>query len=514
MRRPVSEITLYAVALGVGAALVYGSHVMHGGFYWDDWRNAATTRFSPDGFAGPFDLRLIAYRPLLGLSLPLPHLIFGSAPSLHLALATALGVAVSVCLYAVLRTLGLARVHAAAIGALALVFPWSDSTRLWATGSVNNLAVALYLGALLAALAGLESRGRRRTALRFAAALLYASSVLTYEATAVAALLSVLIYAHRAGWRPALAWWRSDALAVVAAMVLVGAATTRGLLSPGDQLAHAVAIMRDAVALVSAALAPLPTDPSTAVALAVPTLLAVAVALVARGHSRAAALRRWVAVAAGAVVLIVAAYLMFVPGSAGYMPLAPGTANRVNVLAGIGVVTLVYALVLVLVTLLPLPGRVQAIGRGGVAACLVGAIAVGYLARLETDIAHWRDAARTQEHVLAAVERAAPELPPGATIYAAGYDMFAAPGVPSFAVSWDLNGAAKLVLDDPAARAFPIAPTVTLVCETDRVYPRGGAYSGAEGAAYGRAFTLDVATGALERIDGPTACRSRAAAAG
>ena len=213
------EVALYVAALAALAGLVYGSHVVHGGLYWDDWRNAATTRYSPEGFAGPFDLRLIAYRPLLGLTLPLPHLAFGTAAGPHIALALALAVAVSACVVAVLRRLGLARVHAAAIGALALVFPWSDSTRLWATGGINNLAVALLLLALLAGLAGLGAAGRRRIALRIASPALYALSVLTYEATAVAALLSLPIYAIQVGWRPALAWWRVDALAVVLATV-------------------------------------------------------------------------------------------------------------------------------------------------------------------------------------------------------------------------------------------------------------------------------------------------------
>lgn len=510
MSRPAGEVTLYALALGVIAALVYGSHVAHGGLYWDDWRNAATARYSPDGFAGPFDLRLVAYRPLLGLTLPLPHVVFGPAPTPHLGVALALAVAVSACLYAALRELGLARPHAAAIGVLALVFPWSDSTRLWATGGINNLAVALLLGGLLARLAGLRASGRRRGALRVAAPTLYALSVLTYEATAVAALLSLPLYALRAGWRPALRWWRVDALAVVLATALVGAATTRELLSPRDQLAHAVEVGRDAAALVAGAIAPLPAMPPTWGALVVPLLVAAALLAAARGHPRAEALRRWAAVAAGALTLVAAAYVMFVPGEAAYTPLGPGTANRVNVLAGLGLVTLAYALALIAATLLPVPRRVGPL----VAAVLVGAVGLGYVARVDADVARWDAAARTQERVLTAIEAAGPRLPPGTTLYVSGYDMFAAPGIPSFAVSWDLNGAAKLTLDDPAARAFPLAPSVRLECGHEGVQPRGRVYTPAEGADYGRAFTLDVAAGALEPIDGPAACGSDRAPGG
>src|ERR687886_437249 len=88
-----AETALAALGLALLAALVYGDHVVRGGFLWDDWENAGTTRFGGgDDFLGPFDLRQAAYRPLLQLLIPLPHLAFGDHAAPHLALALLLAV--------------------------------------------------------------------------------------------------------------------------------------------------------------------------------------------------------------------------------------------------------------------------------------------------------------------------------------------------------------------------------------------------------------------------------------
>src|SRR3954447_14737692 len=119
-----SELALVAVGLALLAALVYGDHVVRGSFLWDDWENAGTARYRYEpGFLGPFDLRQAAYRPVLQLIMPLPHLLFGTATAPHLALALLLAVCACAAFHALLRGLGVARAHAPAAGAPALVFP-------------------------------------------------------------------------------------------------------------------------------------------------------------------------------------------------------------------------------------------------------------------------------------------------------------------------------------------------------------------------------------------------------
>src|SRR4051794_41961700 len=80
------------------------------------------------------------------------HWALGADKHLHLAMALLFGVLTAWALYLLLRTCGGRVLEAAVPAALLLVFPWTDSTRLWATASFDTLAVALYfVGAVLAA---------------------------------------------------------------------------------------------------------------------------------------------------------------------------------------------------------------------------------------------------------------------------------------------------------------------------------------------------------------------------
>lgn len=508
------ELALCLSALLVLGAVSYGSHVVHGGFYWDDWRNAATTRYSADGFLGPLDLRLLAYRPVLALGLPLPHLAFGANPGLHLALAVLLAVVTSACLYLLQRTLGAGAAPAAAIAALALLFPWSDSTRLWATGAINNVALILCLLALVASLHGQASSGLRRSRLRATAVALYVLSVLTYEIVALAALLTVLVHAHRSGWRAALRWCRVEALGIVAAATLVALTTTRATLSPAEQLDHARTIADQALTLLARAAVPFGAPPRAAV---VALMLAVAAAALGAlalrpGSPLAGELRRWLAASGASVIAIAAGYAVLVPGKLGYEPLSPGTGNRVNLLAGLGIVTLIFSLLMLAATL----GLARSAARRRAATALALAlsvvVAVGYAQRLDADKSQWDAAAATQRHVLAMIGRKLPDPPRGATIYTFAHPTFAARGVPAFAVAWDLNGAVKMVADDPSVRGYPLAPAVALDCEPTSLQPVGQASSRTQAAAYGHAYLLDVSGETLSRIASRDGCRRAASA--
>src|SRR3712207_3480650 len=90
LRRELGACALTLLALGT---VVLGPYVVSGGFYFDDWENAATTRYAyQSGFLGPIDLRTLAYQPLLALLIPLTHGLLGTDPAPHLALALLLAV--------------------------------------------------------------------------------------------------------------------------------------------------------------------------------------------------------------------------------------------------------------------------------------------------------------------------------------------------------------------------------------------------------------------------------------
>jgi hypothetical protein len=67
------------------------------------------------------------------------------------------------------------------MASLVLLFPWSDSNRLWAMASYNQLAVVFWLLGLLLALRGFRSTGRAAVLLHAGALLLYAAGIAVYE---------------------------------------------------------------------------------------------------------------------------------------------------------------------------------------------------------------------------------------------------------------------------------------------------------------------------------------------
>lgn len=503
-RPTVLELAVALAALAAVGGLVYGSHVLSGGFYYDDWANAALHRYSGDSVGAFWDLT--SYRPLLALYVPLTHEVFGAHFGLHLAWAVALAVLMSACLFLVLRLLGMQRLHAAAIATLVLVFPYSDSTRLWATSSMAHLSISFYLLGTAAAIAGIRGR---RPLLHAGAVVLYALSVLTYEIAAGPILLSVLLYAALTRPRPALARWGAD-LAVVGPLLLLvtreGGRETGGL---EDHLDHARRIADEGADVFSASLFPFGAPPGPT-ALALSAAVALAALAVRRalpqGDPERAALGAWLLAALGGFVAALAGWLVFVPADPYYSPLTLGVGNRTNVLAAIGLVVLVYALLVLLVRLV-----FRGLGSWGprvpfVAAALGAVIGAGYIDTVGDDKAAYDEAYRIERRVLDAVVSTVPDPPPGSTIYTFNHPAFLEPGVPVFAATWDLNGAVRLQLGDPSLSAFPAFAGTTFVCRDDALHPEGNGYGPAQGEAYGRTFFVDVNGGRTARIFDRRSC--------
>ncbi|MGI8595092.1 MAG: hypothetical protein ACR2ML_12140 [Solirubrobacteraceae bacterium] len=509
------DLGLLLLGLVALCALAYGPHVLDGGFYWDDWQLAARVRFPPGSspdFSGPIDLGLLAYRPLLALLLPAVHLLLGPRPELHILLGLALNVATAACFFAFLRELGIERGPAGLMAALALIFPWSDSMRLWATAAINSVGVLLFLLAMVAALRGLRARGRGRGGrLTVLALVLLALGVLTYEVAAAAALLSVFLYRREVGWGAAVRRWGLDALVVVAATAWVALNTPRSMESLRGLIDHGLDVLDDSVTLLARAVEPFGAPPRGIALTGVAVL--VLGALLVRGRLPATApargeLGRWLAVAGAAVVGVLASYALIVPADRHYLPFAPGVNNRINLLAALPYATLVVALSMIAATLAfarraPRPWAPMAL-----AVLLCSVVGVGWLDRTVENRRDWDRAAAEQERVLAALERAVPpDRPPSSTVYSFGVRQYVREGIPVFSVSWDLKGAARLRLDDRTLRAFSIAPEGRLACRGSGVEPLGSAYDRNEAAVYGRALFVDVRTARAAAIENSADCR-------
>jgi hypothetical protein len=495
------ELALVAGGLLLAAALVYGRQVLGGGLYWDDWQNAANVHFSREpGLFGALsqatERPVFGYRPVLTALLVLQFEAFWSHVHVLLGLAAFYGATTALALFVLLRTLGLATIEAIVPAALLLVFPWCDSTRMWATASFDTLAVTLYLLGLTLAVQALRSR---RTALVVASLALYLAAAWTYEIVTVAIAFSVAVYLLVAPRRTALRRFALDLVVVVVALAVVATGTTRQPRSAADQLSHAGTLAGQAFSLLARALVPVDGVPGVVGAALLAAVVGAALA------SRRPELRRWVAAAALGGLCVVAGYVLFVPAGAAYQPLAPGSTNRMNVLAAVGSVVLAYALVRLASALVA--GRRAPV----LAAVLLAAIGAGYLVRVQGDEGDWRRAADVQQQVLDSVQAAVPRPPPGTTVYTFAAPAAAAPGVPVFSLPFDLRAALRLRYDDSTVRAFPIRGFDVIRCLGDRLYPVGGSYGPVQAAPYGQALFVDVRRRTATRIDSRAQCRRWAA---
>jgi hypothetical protein len=472
------ELGAAAVLFALLALVAYGYHVAHGGFYTDDWANAAGYHFadSPRYWNAVAEIRqVVGGRPVMALLLPLPHALLGLDPTLHLALAALLGIAAALCLFVLLRTLEMPPAHAWAIAALALLFPWSDSLRLWPAASLNTISICFFLVGLTIALRGFRYSGRRGTAMHAGAALLYLLSVLTYEVTAAAALLAGLLYLGRAPRPVVLRAWLVDVVAVMGGLIfsLTATVSSRHVGSLSERVGDLPRFTREFLLLLAAALQPFGTmgRPLQALLLLLAGVVIVAALLRLRRHGDPA-LRFWLRWAAIGLVAVGAAYFMFLGSH--LHPLDPGIDNRINVFAGLGVCLLVYAIVACAAHLLVGSHSLAT----GLALGLAAVIAVGYGTRLASDEADWKNAADRQAEIVKGADAGLSSVPRGTTVLSFGAPAQTAPGVPVFSRFWDLGGALRLHSGGAVTSAYPVYEGVSVSCE------RRLAIDGGEG--YGR----------------------------
>jgi len=503
-RRGLLEVTLASFGLAALTAVVFGASIDRAGFFNDDWNYLGSSHFPPSFGAAVRELDYLSFRPLMMLYWPFAYRGLGTDPTPHLVLTLAVAVLVSALLFAVLRRLGVERGPAAAVAVLVLLSPAADSTRFWPAMSANVLAVALWLGGVLAALAALR-RPAASLWWHLPALALYLASVLLYEIAATAVLATGAGYVALAG-RRGLARWALDAFAILATLALVTSHTFYDPLPPGGMARHAVTVAREA-AVVFADSWWAPAEPGAAATLLACGFTAAVLAvgwLTARaGGDTAAHLRRWVLIAAAAALGTAVAYLMHVP-SAEVSPGGEGQFNRSNVLAAIGVTLLVVATTVVAATLASRRSpawRSRSTTLAAAAALVIGA---GYVVQLNRDAGAWSDSVRRQAVVLDAVG-----LPPaGSVVFAFGVPAAPAAGVPVFGAVWDLRGALELRRGERTLRAYPVPEGSRVDCGATELTLHN--YNDAferQSASYAQALLVDVPGRRRLRVADSAGCR-------
>ncbi len=502
--REVIPVGLLLLTLG---ALVYVHHITHGSFYYDDWATAAFVKLPPHpGYLGALQyyFSLFGFRPLVALYIPTLHEVLGLHQHWQIAWGVFLAVVASVTLYATLRTLRLERLHAFLISALVLVFPFADSAVMWPTEATAHLVLAIYLAGLMLAVRGLRTPDMKRARLYHLGSLvLYLAAITTYEIVATVALASVLVYVWQSDWRRAARRFAVDVVVIAAALIWTGSHTSIDqVTSTGGGVHHAVQILGQGLYIVAQTIVPFGA-PNHVLVVCLASAVFVACWLLwfrfLRGTSAGADVRRWLMIAAGGVVWAFVAWAIFVPADPYYEPTTLGVGNRTNIVAAIGLVAAVYGLAMAVGTLLfsRWRWRMPAVAAVALAAAVV--LGTGYIHRVAGDDTQWDRASRYQQQVLSTVKRDIPRPVKGAIIYAYGFPLFTAPGVPTFAATWDLNGAVQVTYDDASIRAYPAAAPAYMLCAPHSVYPTAAGYGPQYGALYGQAYVVDVSTGRASR---------------
>lgn len=496
--------------LAIVAGVIFGPHFSGWGFFLDDWGDAAN-RYFPTGGASFSNVMEVAsknfgYRPVLVLFTPLKYSILGPHMGLQFAWTVLVAVLIGTMLYAVLTRLGVPWYHAGSIATLTLVWPWFDSTRLWESANPGPLSIAIALAGFLIALIGLDRRSWR---LHAVAAVTYLIAVLTYELVLPLILFAGVVYTFRAGWREARWRWAADIVAAVAGGIWVGTHTTRTVSGLSGDITHLGEIIEGGEVIIARTFLPLGDHNRTGLMLTiVAVILAAGIALLlwrrraagatgttaTEGDARGWGLIQWLILAGVGLAVAVLGWTIFIPADPYYTPSVFGITNRVNALAGYGLVMLAYATIGIVVTMVA--AALPRLARWVPVATVGFAIVLGasYVHTLDRHIGLWEDSNTLQHQAISQIKKTYPTMPDGTTLFTSGFPAYFTLGVPIFSATWDEYGMIRLEYENDTLAAYPMLEGMSVHCG-----PEGVSLSGPGAppvtAPYGKAKLLDLGNG-------------------
>lgn len=525
------EALLLVLVLSAIALAAYGSHMSQGGFIGDAWTTRAWYQlYSHDEFLASvrhfLDLSTMATRPLNAVYRVVLNDSFGGQMGLWFAWQAASCVLMSLTLFLLLRKLAFDSLDAGLIAILTLIFPAANSLRLWTPVIHASLAIALAGLGFLAALYAFESRGRRRVVLHGASLLLFVTSLLLYEVALPLMLASVLLYRIRVPWRPAIRRWLVDCglLLPIALAVTRSPSSAAQDQDAGGALSHAVTIIEQCPTLLTTVL--LPFGAVRWLAFGAFVLLPLIATLVARrlpvADPARALLRRWVTVFVAGWAIVALGYSIYVPGIDYYVPLAPGIADRVNAVSGIGWVLVLYGSIALVATLAFRRSARARVLTSTLVLLACAALGISWGKSIADEGTTYADAYREGQRTLAVIRAAIPDPRPGSTIWIFGQPVEISPGVPVFANTWDTTAAVSLMYRDPSILSYVGYPGTTFECRPNAIVPGNNSnYLPASPSDikkftsfYGSTYFVDTVGGQVEVIDGPERCRYASAAFG
>jgi hypothetical protein len=462
VRRPGAFVVLGLLGLALG---IYLPFAVRAGWYYDDWALFGAMHGGGASWGQRFDACVQAASDGRKLECVFPtteYQLLGSHRFAYALFSIGLLVLMAGLAYAILRRCRLAWPWAAAAAALLIVFPGSDSSRLWPVGSNAEYAVSLVLIGTFIVLMALRRDTRWPQLLMHAfAALLSVVALLTYEIVLPLVAVNGLIY--WAAYRNRRALWRGAIdLGIAGAFVIY-----RLAIAPVDA-ASGFVVHRTLGADISRGWTLLKTAWSTWQQVFAPGwggLAAIAIVLLAGAvySIRTPELRSrflpWFALLAASVVVAGVSALSFVTANDLYLLDLDGTFNRLNLP---GSFAYACAFVALLGIVYELARRL--VSWRGFALVAVGAlVAVSTWHQLVISAEHkraWEVSWSEQKTALAGYRIAVQGLPTNARVVGMGAPIYEDGFVPVFAASWDLQGAIAYTTPVKPPAAMPLDPTL------------------------------------------------------
>lgn len=512
-------LVISALFLGF-AFLFYGWFAFHGGFVADDWLNAAKYYYPPGGhgFWAAVDNYQTPSRPVAAFYVSLTYAILGDNFHLHLVVSVVLAGALSGSFYGFLRVLGLSRLVAFAAALLLLVFPSSDSTRFWATGSQIDLFMAMYLLGTTISIVGRRRFGPglslRSVTTHVLGSAIVVAAVAGYEIVAPAVLLSFVLY-RWAGGRGGVVWrWLMQALPTALILIFL----TRKFSGGPDPISQWPSDLRTvangAVSIFGYTVDPVLSEPRwvmLSALIALGAVLAIAWRLAPASAARDATVR-WLPRILLAIVGVAVGYVMLVPGAVRYPLVAPGVQNRSNCLAALGLCALVVfeaiAIASLVAWILPFASdRIRGRLRFALTFVMLVVIFSMWSIRINQDRKSWQIAALGQAELISATKQLVPHPAADDTLFTAGYPGYSAPSIPIFGGGGnnDEVSAFEVLYHEPTLRAFPILDGAPLACERKYLWTPDAGNSPTD---YGKGLLLDLADHRLHRPENQAQCNT------
>lgn len=451
------------VAAGVFSLLslaIYGPAIKRTGFYYDDWAFQSDFHDANQSIAGLWHQCRggeTAGRPGGCVYHITTYLLLGSHPSRYHAMAVLFLAGSTFALFLLLRACRLPWLPAVATGALLIVFPGSDATRLWPTAVGAMLILGLYFVGVLVAIRALRMRwARGAVALHALSLLLFTALVFTYEI--VIPLIAVDVIFYLLATRNRRAALIRGAVDFSFAVFITLFRLTVDKVDPSSgfvvhrtlsQDVHRVTTLIRGCWQVWHQL--FLSGKGAVVVAIVGTVIVAGVLLMRRDSRRPIAI--WIGVGVAAAIFVGVAISAYTTANDFYVPSVGSTFNRINIGAApadcLVFVALLGALFEALRRLVRAPAALAVI------AVLI-ALVIAHQLRINLHSQDaWAAAWQEEGQAMHGARAVLPQIPTNASIVSFGHPLWERGYVPVFSSSWDFRGAIDLETDHDPPRAVP-----------------------------------------------------------